>query len=109
MSNIEYKVKYYDKKKTKKTYESWYLNGRHHREDGIACISYYEGGQVEFEGWCLNGEYHRKDGPAVIRYHEGGQVEFELWYLNGEWPSEETVKQLKLEIEADRCIEEMLE
>ena len=80
MSNIKYEVEYYDKEKTKKRYESW----------------------------CLNGEYHRKNGPAVIRYYKNGQVEFELWYLNGEELSRERIKQLKLEIEADKCIEEML-
>jgi hypothetical protein len=51
----------------------WYLNGKHHREDGPAVI-YPSGRQV----WYLNGNIHREDGPAVI--HPNGT---QLWYLNG--------------------------
>jgi SLT domain-containing protein len=100
---------YYDDTYTNKKAEIWHNGeGKYHREDGPAYIGYYEGGQVESERWCLNGERHRKDGPAYIDYYEDGRVSHEEWHLNGKRLSNERFKQLKLEIEADRCIEEML-
>jgi hypothetical protein len=51
----------------------WYLNGKHHREDGPA-IEYDDGDKQ----WWLNDERHREDGPAVEDV--GG---FRLWFLNG--------------------------
>ena len=53
--------------------QSWYLNGKRHREDGPAII-YADGEQR----WYLNGELHREDGPAVI-----GANGYQAWYLNG--------------------------
>ena len=52
----------------------WFLNGKHHRENGPA-IEYPSGS----EAWYLNGKLHRENGPAV---------ECEAWYLNGKHYSE---------------------
>jgi hypothetical protein len=68
MKHIEYKVKVWangDK--------SWYLNGKHHREDGPA-IEYANGSK----SWYLNGKLHREDGPAIE-----GASGAKYWYLNG--------------------------
>ena len=65
--SIEYKVVVDDTGN-----QSWYLDGKYHREDGPAII-YANGSQY----WCLNGEYHREDGPAVI-----GANGYQAWYLN---------------------------
>ena len=54
--------------------QSWYLNGKLHREDGPAII-YANGDQY----WYLNGKLHREDGPAII-WAKGAQY----WYLNSE-------------------------
>ena len=66
-----------------KTYPSgtkrWYLNGKHHREDGPA-VEYVHGAKL----WFLNGKRHREDGPAV-EYTNGDK----LWYLNDERLTEE--------------------
>ena len=51
----------------------WYLNGKHHREDGPAC-EWANGYKV----WCLNGKRHREDGPA-IECVDGTKE----WWLNG--------------------------
>jgi hypothetical protein len=68
MKHIEYKVKVYaDGSKW------WYLNGKHHREDGPA-IEHTNGSKK----WFLNGKYHREDGPA-IEYTNGAKY----WFLNG--------------------------
>jgi hypothetical protein len=51
----------------------WYLNGKHHREDGPA-VEYADGDRF----WYLNGNCHREDGPAV-EYTDGSCQ----WFLNG--------------------------
>lgn len=38
----------------------YWLNGRHHREDGPAIIM--ENGH---KYWIVRGQYHREDGPAI--------------------------------------------
>jgi len=53
-------------------YKAWFLNGKHHREDGPA---------IENNGdthWYLNGKRHRIGGPAVERA-DG----YKAWYVNG--------------------------
>ena len=73
-----------------KTYPSgtkrWYLNGKHHREDGPAVE--YANGDKE---WYLNGKIHREDGPAV-EYPDGDK----WWYLNDEEVHPETIVDLWL-------------
>jgi len=51
----------------------WYLNGKHHREDGPA-IEFANGDKY----WCMNGKNHREDGPA-IEFANGDK----FWFLNG--------------------------
>ena len=68
---IEYTVKVYNTGS-----KSWWLNGKHHREDGPA-IERANGNKE----WYLNGKRHREDGPAIERF--GGS---KSWWLNGkEW------------------------
>lgn len=40
--------------------QTWWINGKKHRNDGPAVI-YADGG----EEWLLNGEFHRDNGPAI--------------------------------------------
>ncbi len=70
---IEYKVRVHDNGD-----KFWYLNGKHHREDGPA-IEYSNGTKY----WYLNGKYHREDGPA-IEWADGTKY----WYLNGKFHRE---------------------
>ena len=66
-----------------RTYSSgtkeWYLNGKHHREDGPA-IEYASGTKE----WYLNGKLHREDGPAC-EWADGNKY----WYLNGKYHRED--------------------
>ena len=64
----------------------WYLNGKLHREDGLA-IEYPDGSKV----WYLNGKCHREDGPAVE--HSNGN---KSWYLNNKEVNPETIVDLWL-------------
>ena len=64
--------------------ESWYLNGKLHREDGPA-REYASGDKF----WYLNGKLHREDGPAV-EYASGSKS----WYLNGKLHREEERKRI---------------
>jgi hypothetical protein len=88
------------KKYTVKVYadgtKHWYLNGKHHREDGPA-VEWVNGTKYWFQNgnlhredgpaielangtkrWFLNGNPHREDGPAV-EYSDGTK----RWFLNG--------------------------
>ena len=58
--------KYYKNGNIKK--ESYYLNDKHHRENGPAVIWYYKNKSIEVEEYFINGEYHREDGSAYIYY-----------------------------------------
>ena len=51
----------------------WYVNGRHHREDGPA-IEQPDGTKQ----WWINGKRHREDGPAIEDSCGTNQ-----WYING--------------------------
>ena len=68
MKHIEYKVKVWANGS-----KVWFLNGKHHREDGpaIECAD----GEKQ---WYLNGKCHREDGPA-IEWANGSK----FWYRNG--------------------------
>ena len=57
---------------SKTGFESWYLNGRYHKEDGPAIINLRGS-----EEWQQDGELHRIDGPAVINSNG-----YEAWYKN---------------------------
>jgi hypothetical protein len=74
MKHIEYKVKVYANGS-----KVWYLNGKHHREDGPA-IEHTNGSKK----WFLNGKYHREDGPA-IEWADGDKE----WFRNGKQLTEE--------------------
>jgi hypothetical protein len=65
---IEYTVKVYEDGT-----KFWYLNGKHHREDGPA-VEWADGSKF----WYLDDKLHREDGPA-IECEDGSKY----WYLNG--------------------------
>jgi hypothetical protein len=58
--------------------KEWFLNDKHHREDGPA-IEYPDGTKC----WYLNGKCHREDGPA----YEDADGSNE-WFLNGKYLTE---------------------
>jgi len=59
--------------------KNWFLNGKHHREDGPA-VEYTNGDNH----WFLHGKRHREDGPAVEL--AGG---YKYWFLHGKELTEE--------------------
>ena|ERR1700691_1414023 len=63
----------------------YFLNGKHHREDGPAII--FSHGTLEY---CLNGLRHREDGPAIIWY-DG----IEEWCINNKDITKEVKKWIK--------------
>jgi uncharacterized protein len=93
------------------TTEIWYQNGKQHRSDGPAIITYYENGnkyretwlnheiinrinrpaQIYYyengnkskELWIKNNRVHRIDGPAEIHYYENGDIKSTTWWRNG--------------------------
>jgi hypothetical protein len=51
----------------------WFLNGKHHREDGPA-LELADGDRW----WCIDGSNHREDGPAF----EGRDGQW-MWFVRG--------------------------
>jgi antitoxin component YwqK of YwqJK toxin-antitoxin module len=64
-------------------YQSWWINGNRHNENGPANISYYENGQIQYQSWYINGNRHNENGPSDIWYYENGQIQYQSWYING--------------------------
>ena len=83
MSNVLPEVTFHlnGSKKTEKYFLN--ANGKLHRENGPAEISYYESGGKEDEHYYINGVLHRLDGPAFISYHGNGKIKREAYYING--------------------------
>ena len=55
--------------------QSWYFNGKYHRDNDKPAIIFMSGHQY----WYLNGKYHREgDNPAIIKPNG-----YQAWYLNG--------------------------
>jgi antitoxin component YwqK of YwqJK toxin-antitoxin module len=81
MSESEIKREYYESGNIK--YESHFLNGKYHREDGPANIHYYDNGNLYYKFYYINGTYHRRYGPACVYYNHDGSVEAEYYYLDG--------------------------
>jgi hypothetical protein len=66
----------------------WFLNGKHHREDGPA-IEWNDGDKH----WYLYDKLHRTDGPAIESF-DGKKH----WFINGvEYSQEEWFEQLSEE------------
>ena len=53
--------------------QSWYFNGKHHREGDKPAFIDRDG----YKEWLFNGKTHRENGPAII--HPDG---YKYWYLN---------------------------
>jgi antitoxin component YwqK of YwqJK toxin-antitoxin module len=88
------KIEYFNN--GQKQSELWYLNDKHHREDGPSYQSWYSNGQKRYESWLLNGKLHREDGPAYQFWYSNGQKRIEEWWLNNkEYTREEWVDELK--------------
>ena len=83
-------IRYYDNGQLE--YEAYWLNGKRYRIDGPSWILYYENGQIEVEEYLLNDKYHREDGPAYIGYYENGQIKSEKYYINNREYSKQDYK-----------------
>ena len=79
---IEYIVRYYGEKIWSKEYR---LNGKLHRENGIAYKSWYDNGNKHKEIYCIEGLFHRENEIAYKDWHKNGNVWNETYYLNGEY------------------------
>jgi antitoxin component YwqK of YwqJK toxin-antitoxin module len=63
-------------------FQSWYLNGKGHNEEGPAWIRYYEDGNVCYQTWYLNEKLHNEEGPAHTAYYKNGKTKNRQWFLN---------------------------
>jgi len=78
--------------------EKYFLNGKQHRENGPAIISYYKNGELNGEWYFFNDKQHREDGSALIHYYKDGKIMRKEYWLMGELiseSSEEFAKALK--------------
>jgi hypothetical protein len=46
--------------------------------------TYHENGNIYSESYYLDGKYHREVGPAYISYYPNGNVWYVYYYINGE-------------------------
>jgi hypothetical protein len=79
--------------------KEWYLDGKHHREDGPAIE--YAGGS---KSWCINGSFHREDGPA-IEWYDGGKS---WWYDGKLLDPEKAIDDSELKLKCPKLIESMV-
>jgi YD repeat-containing protein len=49
----------------------------------IQKITYDKTGNITETRWTLDGKLHRTDGPALVTYYASGNTHTELWYYNG--------------------------
>jgi len=63
--------------------QKWLKNGKKHKKNGPAYITYDNLGQIITENWYKNGKLHRENGPAVIHYDINKIRMIEIWYKNG--------------------------
>lgn len=84
-NKIEHKVDYYLNNSGKIRVESYYLNGKYHREDGAAQIFYYEDGTIEYLFYYNNGLLHNDKGAAEIYYTDDdpAMIDEEGYWFNG--------------------------
>ena len=75
-------IKYYEDTDIIRS-ESWEVNGKLHRIDKPAKITYYENGNIRNEDWYKEGKRHRVNGPANIEYYKNGNKQHEIWYIEG--------------------------
>ncbi len=72
--------------------ETWYKDGKEHREGGKpAVITYHEGSSYKSsEAWHNEGDWFRGgDKPTFVSYHANGNVDSEAWYQEGNKPHRE--------------------
>lgn len=50
---------------------------------GVTVEYWYSNGNKSMEQWRLNGKMHRVDAPAYITYNSSGAVQVQEYYLNG--------------------------
>lgn len=62
---------------------SWVKNGRNHRFDAPAEITYFKNGHIDCVKWYKHGRLYRTNAPARISYFKSGQIHFEEWFKNG--------------------------
>ena len=63
--------------------EQYCLNGKLHRENGIAYKSWYENGNKCKEQYFINGKLHRENGIAYKSWHKNGNICSEEYWING--------------------------
>jgi len=99
---MDHKIKYYYNNKDKKSSEEYWHNGRYHRDDGPAFISWhYVNSSIKSIVYMINGGYHRDDGPAYQYFDEDGTlIKEEYWlddiaYTKFDWLIKTRIKKLK--------------
>ena len=67
-------------------YESFYKEGKRHREGDRPAVVYYRAdGSVDRESFYKQGKRHREgDRPAVVYYRSDGSVKYESFYKEGQ-------------------------
>ena len=75
--------------------EIYLKDGKLHRENGPACIWYYDNGAISREDWFYEGKRHNSNGFSIVAYFQDGQPIFGKTYLNDEEIAHEMLYHLK--------------
>ena len=64
-------------------------------------IEYYDGTKKIYREYYINDKHHREDGPASIWYHENGNIISEHYYINNEFLTKQEFDKLLEELTND--------
>lgn len=81
--NIKREIRYTNDIQNKKYRETWYRDGKIHRDDKPADIRYWNNGNKSEENWYQDGNMHRENAPAQRGWYENGNKYYESWHYNG--------------------------
>lgn len=88
------------------------INGKLHRENGAAYISFKKNGKISIIKYAQNGLTHSINGPTYIRYHENGKVNEKLYVTKGSYVSKDNspswiIYRINWQIQEERYIRGM--
>lgn len=70
--------------------QEWYKDGKRHRLDGPAVITFFRGtNRLKSRAWFVNGKQHRVDGPALEYKSMDGELIIRFYKYNKPYPKEE--------------------
>jgi len=80
---LKYKATYYDHGQMR--IEEYWLDGKLHNPNGIACRYWHRNGHIISEVSYKHGKLHNPNGVALRTWFDNGQIATEQYYLNNKF------------------------